>query len=62
MGLIGMCGGAISAHMVACGFTMCEMLGLDMTQKRFRLFALTPCVGVFGVVVTLPMWFPVFAS
>ena len=62
LGLIGMCGGAISAHMVACGFTMCEMLGLDMTQKRFRLFALTPCVGVFGVVVTLPMWFPVFAS
>jgi succinate dehydrogenase hydrophobic anchor subunit len=33
-----------------------------MTQKRFRLFALTPCVGVLGVVVTLPMWFPVFAS
>jgi succinate dehydrogenase hydrophobic anchor subunit len=62
LGLIGMCGGAISAHMVACGFTMCEMLGLDMTQKRFRLFALTPCVGVLGVVVTLPMWFPVFAS
>lgn len=62
LGLIGMCGGAISAHMVACGFTMCEMLGLDMTQKRFRIFALTPCVGFFGVVVTLPMWFPVLAS
>lgn len=62
LGLIGMCGGAISAHMVACGFTMCEMLGLDMTQKRFRMFALTPCVGFFGVVVTLPMWFPVLAS
>ncbi|MBP3557374.1 MAG: divalent metal cation transporter [Thermoguttaceae bacterium] len=62
LGLIGMCGGAVSVHMVACGFTMCEMLGLDMTQKRFRLFALTPCVGVLGVVVTLPMWFPVFAS
>ena len=62
LGLIGMCGGAVSVHMVACGFTMCEMLGLQMTQKRFRLFALTPCVGVLGVVVTLPMWFPVFAS
>lgn len=62
LGLIGMCCGAISAHMVACGFTMCEMLGLDMTQKRFRMFALTPCVGVLGVVVMLPMWFPVAAS
>ncbi|MBQ9873119.1 MAG: divalent metal cation transporter [Thermoguttaceae bacterium] len=62
LGLIGMCGGAVSVHMVACGFTMCEMLGLDMTQKRFRLFALTPCIGFLGVVISLPMWFPVVAS
>lgn len=62
LGLMGMCGGAISAHMVACGFTMCEMLGLKMTQNRFRLFALTPAIGVLGVVVPLPMWFPVIAS
>ncbi|MCF0233480.1 MAG: divalent metal cation transporter [Thermoguttaceae bacterium] len=62
LGLIGMCGGAVSVHMVACGFTMCEMLGLKMTQNRFRLFALTPCIGVLGVVIALPMWFPVIAS
>ena len=62
LGLMGMCGGAISAHMVACGFTMCELLGLDMTQKRFRLFALTPCIGYLGVVIKLPMWFPVVTS
>ncbi len=62
LGLIGMCGGAVSVHMVACGFTMCEMLGLDMTQKRFRLFALTPCIGYLGVVVSLPLWFPIVAS
>ncbi len=62
LGLMGMCGGAVSVHMVACGFTMCEMLGLKMTQKRFRLFALTPCIGYLGVVVSLPMWFPVVAS
>ena len=62
LGLMGMCGGAVSVHMVACGFTMCEMLGLDMTQKRFRLFALTPCIGYLGVVISLPMWFPVVAS
>ena len=62
LGLMGMCGGAVSTHMVACGFTLCEMLGGEMTQKRFRLFALTPCVGVLGVVINLPMWFPVVAS
>jgi len=62
LGLMGMCGGAVSVHMVACGFTMCEMLGLKMTQKRFRLFALTPCIGYLGVVISLPMWFPVVAS
>ncbi len=62
LGLMGMCGGAISVHMVACGFTMCEMLGLDMTQKRFRMFALTPCIGCLGVVISLPLWFPVVAS
>lgn len=62
LGLMGMCGGAVSVHMVACGFTMCEMLGLDMTQKRFRMFALTPCIGYLGVVISLPMWFPVVAS
>lgn len=62
LGLMGMCGGAISAHMVACGFTMCEMFKLKMTHNRFRLFALTPAIGVLGVVVPLPMWFPVIAS
>ena len=62
LGLMGMCGGAISAHMLVCGFTMCEMLHLKMTKNRFRLFALTPAVGVLGVVVPLPLWFPVIAS
>ena len=62
LGLMGMCGGAVSTHMVACGFTLCEMFGGKMTQKRFRLFALVPCIGVLGVVVNLPMWFPVVAS
>ncbi len=62
LGLMGMCGGAVSTHMVACGFTLCEMLGGKMTAKRFRLFALTPCIGVLGVVISLPMWFPVVAS
>ncbi len=62
LGLIGMSCGAISAHMVVCGFTFCEMLGLEHTKARFRIFALTPAIGLLGVAATLPIWFPVAAS
>jgi succinate dehydrogenase hydrophobic anchor subunit len=61
-GLFGMTCGAISAHMTCCGFVMCEMLGLDHTKRNFRIFALTPSIGFFGVVVGLPFWFPIAAS
>lgn len=61
-GLIGMTCSAISTHMVVCGFTLCEMFGLEYTRTRFRLFALVPAVGFFGVVTSLPFWFPVAAS
>ncbi len=61
-GLFGMVCGAISAHMTCCGFVMCEMFGLEHTTRRFRLFALTPTIGFFGVIVNLPFWFPVAAS
>jgi hypothetical protein len=53
---------AISTHMVVCGFTICEMLGLEYTKIRFRIFALAPTIGVLGVVTKLPFWFPVAAS
>jgi hypothetical protein len=62
LGLIGMTCGAISTHMVVCGFTFCEMLGLEQTKTRFRIFALAPAIGLLGVVTNLPMWFPVAAS
>lgn len=62
LGLIAMSCGAISAHMVVCGFTFCEMLGLEHTKTRFRMFALTPTIGLLGVAATLPIWFPVAAS
>ncbi len=61
-GLFGMTFGAISAHMTCCGFVMCEMLGLEHTKRNFRLFALTPAIGILGVVFPLPFWFPVAAS
>ncbi|MCL2004910.1 MAG: divalent metal cation transporter [Planctomycetaceae bacterium] len=61
-GLIGMTFGAISAHMTCCGFVMNEMFKLEPTTWRFRLFALTPSIGIFGVVFQLPFWFPVAAS
>ncbi len=62
LGLIGMSCGAISAHMVVCGFTFCEMFGLEQTKGRFRLFAMAPAIGLLGVVASLPIWFPVAAS
>jgi Mn2+/Fe2+ NRAMP family transporter len=62
LGLIGMTCGAISTHMVVCGFTLCEMLGLEYTVWRYRLFTLAPAVGILGVVTTTPMWLPVAAS
>jgi len=62
LGLIGMTCGAISAHMVVCGFTVCEMLGLEYTTARYRAFTLVPAIGFVGVVTTTPMWLPVAAS
>lgn len=62
LGFIAMTCGAISAHMVVCGFTMCEMFKLEYTVKRYRLFTLVPVVGILGVVTATPMWLPVVAS
>jgi hypothetical protein len=62
LGLIAMTCTAISTHMVVCGFTFCEMLGLEYTKTRFRIFALVPAIGLLGVVTKLPFWFPVAAS
>jgi len=62
LGLIAMTCTAISTHMVVCGFTLCEMFGLEYTKARFRLFALAPSIGFFGVIAKLPFWFPVAAS
>ena len=62
LGFIAMTCGAISAHMVVCGFTMCEMLKLEYTVKRYRLFTLVPVVGLLGVVSSTPLWLPVVAS
>lgn len=62
LGLIGMACGAISAHMVVCGFTICEMFELEYTKWRFRMFAMVPAIGIFGVITNLPIWFPIAAS
>jgi manganese transport protein len=62
LGFIAMTCGAISAHMVVCGFTVCEMFGLEYTVWRYRIFTLVPVVGLLGVVTTTPLWLPVAAS
>ena len=62
LGFIAMTCGAITAHMVVCGFTVCEMFKLEYTVKRYRMFTLVPVVGLLGVVTTTPLWLPVAAS
>ena len=62
LGFIAMTCGAISVHMVVCGFTACEMFGLHYTTWRYRLFTLIPVIGVLGVVAETPFWLPVAAS
>ena len=62
LGFIGMACGAISAHMVCCGFTVCEMFGLEYTPKRYRIFTLVPAIGILGVMIQSPIWLPVIAS
>ena len=61
-GLFGMACGAVAAHMTCCGFVMCEMFGMEHTKWNFRLCSLTPSIGFFGVVIGLPLWFPIAAS
>lgn len=62
LGFIAMTCGAISTHMVVCGFTVCEMFGLEYTVARYRMFTLVPAIGILGVATTTPMWLPVAAS
>ncbi len=62
LGFIGMTCGAISTHMVVCGFTLCEMFGLEYTSFRYRMFTLVPAIGILGVVTKTPIWFPIAAS
>ena len=62
LGFIGMTCGAISTHMVVCGFTFCEMFNLEYTVWRYRLFTLVPAIGYLGVVAKTPIWFPIAAS
>jgi len=62
LGFTGMACGAISAHMICCGFTVCEMFGLEYTPKRYRMFTLVPAIGVLGVMIKSPIWLPVLAS
>ena len=62
LGFMGMACGAISAHMVCCGFTCCEMFNLEYTPARYRMFTLVPAIGLLGVAFDRPFWMPVLAS
>lgn len=62
LGFIGMACGAISTHMVVCGFTGCEMFKVEHTPKRYRAFTLMPAIGILGVAFPSPLWMPIAAS
>lgn len=62
LGFIGMACGAISTHMVVCGFTGCEMFKLEYTVPRYRRFTLLPAIGILGVAFPSPLWLPIVAS
>ncbi len=62
LGFVGMACGAISTHMVVCGFTGCEMFNLEYTVRRYRWFTLLPAIGVLGVAFPSPLWMPIVAS
>ncbi len=62
LGFVGMSCGAISTHMVVCGFTGCEMFGREYTPERYRRYTLLPVVGVLGVAISSPLWMPIVAS
>jgi manganese transport protein len=61
-GFIAMTCGAISTHMVVCGFTACEMFKLEYTPWRYRMFTLIPVIGILGVITNAPRGMPVAAS
>ena len=62
LGFVGMACGAISTHMVVCGFTGCEMFKLEYTAARYRRFTLLPAIGILGVAFSSPLWMPIVAS
>jgi len=62
LGFMGMACGAITTHMVVCGFTFPEMFGLEYTTRRYRMFTLVPAIGVLGVALPSPLFLPVIAS
>ncbi|MEX2043755.1 MAG: divalent metal cation transporter [Opitutus sp.] len=62
LGFMAMTCGAISTHMVVCGFTVCEMFNLEYTVWRYRIFTLVPAIGLLGVIINQPLWMPVAAS
>ncbi len=66
LGFIAMTCGAISTHMVVCGFTIPEVLretfGVKYTGKLYRICTLVPAIGILGVITATPMWLPIAAS
>ena len=61
-GIVGIGFSTIITHMLALGFTGCEMFGFDQKSRAKWWFSLVPAVGVVGAVIKFPVPLAITAS
>jgi manganese transport protein len=61
-GIVGIGFSTIITHMLALGFTGCEMFGFDQHSRAKWWFSLVPAVGVVGAVIKFPVPLAITAS
>lgn len=62
LGMVAIGFSTIITHMLASGFTCCELFGIDYRSKAKFWFSLVPGVGVVGVFLKFPFWAAITAS
>lgn len=62
VGMVAIGFSTIITHMLASGFTCCELFGLDYRSKANFWFSLVPAVGMVGVFLRFPFWAAITAS
>ena len=62
LGMVAIGFSTIITHMLASGFTCCELFGVDYRSKAKFWFSLIPGVGMVGVFLKFPFWAAITAS